>query len=210
MVLYFAWALIALAASPALADSLSGSPRIVDGDTLEIGLTTLRLQGIDAPEVAQPGGRDAVAALARLVEGKLVRCDGTERDDYKRLIAKCYAGDADINAAMVRQGFAWAYVKYSQEYVGLEHAAKNEQAGIWRGNPEPPWDYRSRRWAVAKQISPDGCPIKGNIARHGERIYHAPWSPWYRKTSVDESKGERWFCSEREALDAGWRAPYWH
>ena len=200
---------VVLAASPATAELVVGIPRIVDGDTLEIGQTTIRLSGIDAPEVAQPGGRDAVAALAGLVEHKQTRCEGEERDNYKRLIARCSAGNGDVNAAMVRKGYAWAYVKYSEEYVGLERAAKNGEAGIWRGNPEPPWDYRSRRWAVARQISPNGCPIKGNIARHGERIYHAPWSPWYLKTSVDERKGERWFCSEREALDAGWRAPYW-
>jgi hypothetical protein len=87
---------------------------------------------------------------------------------------------------------------------------KQREEDGWAGTPEPPWDYRAKRWKTAEQYSPKGCPIKGNIARHGERIYHAPWSPWYRKTSVDERKGERWFCSEREALDAGWRAPYWH
>ena len=49
---------------------------------------------------------------------------------------------------------------------------------------------------------------KGNINRDGERIYHTPWgSQWHDRTRISAAKGEQWFCSEREALDAGWRAP---
>jgi endonuclease YncB( thermonuclease family) len=203
-------AIALLTPSPALAETITGSPKIVDGDTLDIGSTTIRLHGIDAPEVAQPGGRDATNALARLVERKTLTCEGSTRDDHRRLIAKCWIGNNDINAAMVRAGYAWAFVKYSRDYASLEQTARRELRGIWRKASEPPWDYRAKRWHVEQQTSPNGCPIKGNITRHGERIYHAPWSPWYRNTSIDERKGERWFCSEREALDAGWRAPYWH
>ena len=38
-------------------------------------------------------------------------------------------------------------------------------------------------------------------------MYHTPNSPWYDRTQIDTSKGERWFCSEEEAKGAGWRAP---
>ncbi len=71
------------------------------------------------------------------------------------------------------------------------------------------WEYRAEKREVAEQDSPDGCPIKGNINSKGERIYHAPWSPWYAKTKLSVEKGERWFCDEGEALAAGWRAPIW-
>ena len=54
--------------------------------------------------------------------------------------------------------------------------------------------------------APGGCPIKGNIARDGERIYHTPWSPWYGRTQISAAKGERWFCDEGAAQAAGWRA----
>lgn len=47
------------------------------------------------------------------------------------------------------------------------------------------------------------CNIKGNIS--GEKIYHLPGCTSYEKTTIDESKGEKWFCSEKEAIDAGWR-----
>jgi endonuclease YncB( thermonuclease family) len=56
------------------------------------------------------------------------------------------------------------------------------------------------------QSSPTKCLIKGNISERG-RIYHVPGSRWYDKTVIDPTKGERWFCREKEARDAGWRPP---
>ena len=50
------------------------------------------------------------------------------------------------------------------------------------------------------------CRIKGNISGSG-KIYHVPGSDSYERTKIDESKGERWFCTEAEARAAGWRAP---
>jgi hypothetical protein len=50
------------------------------------------------------------------------------------------------------------------------------------------------------------CRIKGNISKHG-RVYHVPGSSSYDQIQIDESKGERWFCTEEEARAAGWRAP---
>jgi micrococcal nuclease len=53
----------------------------------------------------------------------------------------------------------------------------------------------------------DGCLIKGNISKNGNRIYHVLDSPSYDRTIIDESKGERWFCTEQHAVAAGWREP---
>jgi hypothetical protein len=50
------------------------------------------------------------------------------------------------------------------------------------------------------------CLIKGNISNAG-RIYHVPGSTYYEVTRIDESKGERWFCTESQARAEGWRAP---
>ncbi|WP_445081443.1 sunset domain-containing protein [Paracoccus versutus] len=47
------------------------------------------------------------------------------------------------------------------------------------------------------------------MSNKGERIYHTPWSPAHAKTRIDESRGERWFCDEAEAIAAGWRAARW-
>jgi hypothetical protein len=49
------------------------------------------------------------------------------------------------------------------------------------------------------------CAIKGNIARSDDRIYHVPGGAFYERTKISESAGERWFCSEGEAVAAGWR-----
>lgn len=63
--------------------------------------------------------------------------------------------------------------------------------------------------ADTSDASDPDCLIKGNINRDGERIYHTPWSsPHYKRTKINIKKGERWFCTEGEARQAGWRAPY--
>ena len=52
----------------------------------------------------------------------------------------------------------------------------------------------------------NGCKIKGNINAKGEKIYHMPGSQYYERTQIDLPQGERWFCTERQAKDAGWRS----
>jgi len=203
-----------LAAAAALADV-----RVVDGDTLEIDDTTYRINGIDAPEYGQKCasesggtwacGKEGVTALVRYVSGKDVRCDSMAQDGFGRTVATCFADGTDIGALMVEQGWAWAFVKYSDVYITEEAIARDAGLGIWQANTMPAWEYRAQRWQVAEQKAPEGCPIKGNISSNG-RIYHPPWSPWYSRTKISEEQGERWFCSEAEAVAAGWRAPRWN
>ena len=208
--------LIALAClcTPALADDL----RIIDGDTLELNGTRFRINGIDAPEAGQKckteQGQDwacgtaATDTLLALTRGQTVTCKELATDSYGRSVARCFAGKTDLARAMVEQGMAWAFLKFSDEYESVQTAAKTAKSGIWRGTAQPAWDFRAAKWEVAKQVAPEGCPIKGNITKNG-KIYHAPWSPWYNRTKINTAKGERWFCDEAEALNAGWRAPYW-
>lgn len=209
----------ALAAFPVPAMSASSSDvRVIDGDTLEIGETTYRLHGIDAPEAAQtcrlanggswPCGRQAIDILEGLVSTSRLTCDARGKDQYGRTISVCSNGEGDVNARLVSLGMAWAFQKYSTDYVQEELSARTAGLGIWQADTMTPWDFRAGKWKVAQQASPHGCPIKGNIS-DGGRIYHAPWSPWYAKTRVSVEKGERWFCSEADALAAGWRAPSW-
>lgn len=200
------------------AGEVSGPARIVDGDTLVIGDTIIRLHGIDAAETRQRcvtqdrkivrPGESAVELLTVLVRDG-ISCFGNQLDDYGRLIATCktVAGQ-DINRQLVEGGWAWAYVKYSFDYVEEEADAKRKHLGVWALVCEPPWEFRHKRWEAAAQKAPKGCPIKGNISESG-RIYHVPWSRDYAKTRIDTVKGERWFCSERDALEAGWRPPHY-
>lgn len=203
--------LFILIAAPA-----SAGVRVVDGDTLEVDGVMVRLNGIDAPETWQTcGGPDGewrcgdVAAdrLAELTAGREVTCAGDRNDGYGRLIATCRIGGEDIGAAMVRAGLAWAFVRYDDVYLPEERAARAEGRGVWSGPALPAWEVRAERWRAAEGAAPGQCPIKGNISRGG-RIYHTPWSRHYDRTRIDTSRGERWFCTEAEALAAGWRAPF--
>lgn len=199
---------------------LQGVTRVVDGDTIVVGTVRVRLEGIDAPETTQTCGRrlfghwrcgeEATRQLAKLIGDQPVRCEDKGLDKYRRVLGHCYAGSIDLNAEMVRTGYAWAFVRYSQAYVEIEAEARRARVGIWQGEAMTAWDFRARAWAAAEVTGgPNGCAIKGNVTNAG-RIYHMPWSPWYEKVRMDESgqrnpKGKRWFCSEDEALAAGWR-----
>lgn len=202
---------------------IAGRPKLIDGDSFEIGAVGVRLFGVDAPEARQSCTRDghdwncgdaAAAELRRLVGARDVDCAPRDRDSYDRIVAVCRVGGKDLGAEMVRAGFATAYRRYSNDYVDEEREAKAAKRGIWAGEFTPPEDYR-RGGAEPKQRSAPAqpsqrrnrCYIKGNINTAGEKIYHTRDSASYADTVIDESKGERWFCTEREARGAGWRAP---
>jgi endonuclease YncB( thermonuclease family) len=132
--------------------SSAGQVRVIDGDSLRIGTQEIRLWGIDAPEFKQecrsrqgnyPCGREAQKQLRILVQDVALTCKGLGRDKYDRLLAVCRAGKTNINAALVRAGFAYAYGGYSAE----ESVARNAGSGIWATNNERPKAYRDRNKA---------------------------------------------------------------
>jgi endonuclease YncB( thermonuclease family) len=197
------------------AETLKGRASVTDGDTLEIAGDTVRLVGIDAPELDQtckradgrtwPCGKWARDELRRLALRQTLTCKGEDRDRYGRLLAVCTADGRDLNAAMVEAGAAEAYRRYSTSYVDQEKAAIFAGLGIWQGDAEHPEAFRaSGTGADPPQASPGDCVIKGNISGSG-RIYHLPGQEDYAATRISERKGERWFCSEAEARAAGWR-----
>ncbi len=200
---------------------IRGPARVVDGDTIDIGGTRIRLEGIDAPEAGQTCstaagqpwacGSESTRLMVSLTRGHDLDCVSHGLDKYGRVLATCYAANKDVSAEMVRSGLAWAFVRYSRTYVADEAAARSLHLGIWQGAAQPAWEYRAARWANAVTASPastgivpSGCVIKGNVS-HSGLVYHMPWSPWYDKVTMDLDKGKRWFCSEAEAQAAGWR-----
>jgi endonuclease YncB( thermonuclease family) len=201
------------------AEQVVGRATVIDGDGLRIGDSTIRLFGIDAPEGRQSCRRNgsawdcgeaAAQQLRGLVRGRIVTCEEKDVDSYNRIVAVCRAGGVDVSEAMVRSGMALAYRRFSDDYVPAEEAARRARLGLWAAEFTPPWEWRDSQRNGARDgafSSPPGCDIKGNINRNGQRIYHVPGSASYADTVIDPARGERWFCSEREAQRAGWRPP---
>jgi endonuclease YncB( thermonuclease family) len=216
-------AMLSLTPTASAAD-LIGQASIIDGDTIEIHGQRIRLFGIDAPEhdqLCEAGGnqyrcgQQASFALADQIGKQTVDCVPRDVDHYGRVVAVCSAAGEDLNAWMVRQGWALAYRHYSTAYVADEDAADLAGAGIWRGTFIAPWDWRHGQGQGAAQVQSQPqavsgtaagqCVIRGNINTKGERIYHVPGGRYYDATVIDTAKGERWFCTEAEAVAAGWR-----
>lgn len=127
---------------------LMGRASVIDGDTIDIHGTRIRLNGIDAPESRQTCeanganyrcGQRAAIALSDFLATRVVSCEQTGTDRYRRVLATCSVDGTDMGGWMVSQGWAIAYRKYSVAYVQVEEKAQAEKRGIWAGtflNPE--------------------------------------------------------------------------
>jgi micrococcal nuclease len=114
---------------------------IIDGDTFRLSNgETVRLIGIDAPELNQPGGEESREYLAQLILNKGITLEKgyEERDKYNRLLRFVYIGNLCINEEIIRQGYAEA--RYLTEnplreyYIQLDIEAETAKAGLWRDN----------------------------------------------------------------------------
>lgn len=191
--------------------SPSGQVRVIDADTWDVGGTRVRLFGIDAPELGQTcddqAGRVwscgdwATNQTRSRYDGQAAHCEALDIDRYGRTAARCLVQGQDVARAIVQQGWAVAFLRYSHDYETDEAAARSIGAGIQRGKMMRPSDYR----ATSGTPSTSGCSIKGNVSAKGERIYHVPGQEYYGRTRITESKGERWFCTQAEARASGWR-----
>src|SRR3989338_3280538 len=177
--------------------------RVVDGDTINVEINgkvePVRYIGIDTPETVDP--RKPVQCFEK---------DITDRDKYSRLLRYVWLGDMLINQTLVEQGFAKSYsyppdVKYQDRFVEAEKQARDNKLGLWTAcasaSASVPLATPTAQAATANQ----SCTIKGNISASGEKIYHLQGCGSYSKTTIDEKRGERWFCTEAEAQFAGWR-----
>ena len=144
--------LLFLLALPAHAQDVSGTPRAVDGDSLDFGPVAVRLHGIDAPELAQsceragqtwPCGKEAAAKLATLVQRGTVVCEQRDVDEHDRIVAACRVGSTDLGEAMVAAGLAVAFTRNSDRYSGTQARARDAKLGLWNGTFQMPADYRA-------------------------------------------------------------------
>lgn len=122
---------------------------IHDGDTITVlqgkQQVKVRLFGIDAPELKQPYGKKSKQFLANLIAGEAVEVEENGKDKYKRVLGVVYYNGQDINAQMVSSGYAWAFVKYSKDYVKHQEYAVSKKFGLWSDKePIAPWEFRKK------------------------------------------------------------------
>jgi endonuclease YncB( thermonuclease family) len=129
---------------------LSGYVTVIDGDSLRLGGSEVRLVGIDAPEGRQTCQRDgrewdcgeeSRRQLQRLIGRQKVSCRSVKRDKHGRYLGTCEAGGKTLNSAMVESGCAVSYGSYGAE----ERAAKAAGRGIWSGTFQMPREWRRER-----------------------------------------------------------------
>lgn len=132
--------------------AIAGKAWVIDGDTIEVAGTRIRLEGIDAPERDQtctdtkgadwPCGKTAARELREHIRGRELSCDKRAFDRFERVLAVCLLPDgSDVNAWMVQQGWALAsgFVKI---YQSEEEEAEAAKRGIWAGSFLPPRQWR--------------------------------------------------------------------
>lgn len=161
--------------------------------------------------------------------------DVSETDRYGRLLRYVYVGDVMVNQYLVSEGYAYSSsyppdVKYQEIFREAQRQAQESEKGLWgrcevssdtqsnyvlgaSTTPAATFTYASATADSSARATPFGssemgsppCLIKGNISTNGERIFHLPTCGSYEKTTINETYGERWFCTEKEAIDSGWR-----
>ena len=172
-------------ASLACAETITGKViGVMDGDTIEVldanrTPRRIRLEGIDAPEKAQPFGARSKQHLSDQVFGKQVEVQSNKTDKYGRTVGKVMVGGKDANLEQVRSGFAWHYKKYQNEqsatdrsaYAVAEASARKIKFGLWTDSqPMPPWEWRhGGKNETTAQNSASGCPCNGATFCTGSR-----------------------------------------
>lgn len=139
--------LLALALPAGAAEFTGKVASVVDGDTIHVLRdgkdVTVQLWGVDAPEAAQPYSDKSKTWVADRLAGKTVRVVEKDKDRFGRLVGQVFLEGNDISAELVRAGGAWAYVRFSKDYVSQEKMAREAKRGLWAlPNPQAPWDWR--------------------------------------------------------------------
>ncbi len=184
-----------------------------DGDTVTVldqndKKFTIRLQGIDAPELKQEFGAASQKNLSGMVLGKQVAIHWNKVDKYRRTVGTIMLDGRDINIEQVKAGVAWHYKKYEDEqspadrltYAAAEKAAREGKLGLWNNaNVVAPSDWRQdvklKRWGPP--------PPEGTIIGNGNsKKYHRPDCPGYRDMA---ERNRVFFKTVAEAEAAGFQ-----
>lgn len=190
MILQLVFLLLMGTLSALAQNEIQGRASVIDGDTLEIQGTRIRLWGVDAVESSQtcldaggkvwPCGRRAAFALADFLGARTVRCERKDTDRYGRMVAVCRVGSVEVNRWLVAEGWALAYVEYGgQVYLASQSQARAAKRGIWQGSFQEPWEYRK---------NPANPPSAGT-PRPSSPPTPAPSSAYYRNCAEARAAG---------------------
>lgn len=156
---------------PVTRDMVSNGQAVaIDGDSLRINGEDMRIKGIDAPEYSQTCqrmgkevacGREAAAALRRILARAPVTCVGFEHDRYGRLLVTCRSLGADVGAMLVKQGMAVSFGDYLLE----EAEARADNRGLWSGTFDMPRDWRASH-PRSDPPKPAAPPVPAPPPRH--------------------------------------------
>lgn len=208
--------------------------KVVDGDTMDIMVDgkkeRIRLLLVDTPETVHPNkpvepfGPEASAFAKETLEDQEVylELDVSERDKYGRLLGYLWVGDQMFNEMLLERGLArvaYVYppnVKYVDQFRAIQDEAREKELGIWsienyatdrgfnpeatEGNTPVPQASPDSTVGASDEASCANPTIKGNINSKKEKIYHVPGGQFY-----DQTKAEQMFCTEEEAIEAGFR-----
>ena len=129
--------------------------RIIDGDTIKLNGERIRFSGIDTPELKQICtlgnieifcGNLASIVLKEKIGNEIISCEREpEKDFFGRTLGECFINDESLSKFLVRNGYAFAFVKYSKKYVEDEKYAKKNNLGLWAMEFEFPWDFRKKK-----------------------------------------------------------------
>jgi micrococcal nuclease len=149
--------------------------KVIDGDSVSVlelrkpapVAMEVQIEGIDAPELAQPFGKESKESLAKLLPvDSVITLTWSSKDNYGRLLAQVYdTSKKHINSEMLRQGMAWHFKRYNQskELAAIEEEAKSKKLGLWAESaPKAPWDYRRENKTPDRPAAADEKNSKSN------------------------------------------------
>ena len=170
---------------------------VIDGDTFRIGnRQTIRFYSVDAPELGNCYGEEAKEALTKKILGKKVIIKSPRTDYYKRVQAYVYVDGEFVNEYMVKNGFAMEHGEGTPETDIVKEAniyAEKNKLGIYSEECSP------------REPTKKGCVIKAQIPHNkGPKTYLIPGCKNYTQSIVEKFRGEDWYCTEKEARDAGY------
>ena len=175
--------MLLVASGSANSADMVGQASIIDGDTLEIHGSRIRLWGIDAPESSQlcrgddslqyRCGAKAANDLDAFIARRPVNCLPISLDRYGRTVATCSVGGADLGDWLVRNGLALDWPQYSKrKYEFAQRDAEQAGQGMWAGSYVKPWLYRVC-------IRASGIPSNCSGRRRSSRRARGTRSPFF-------------------------------